>query len=53
LLWVLADFNATYEKPLDTARDKSILIEDIVVDNPREGTMNIGIAGVPSHRTGK
>jgi len=25
------------EKPLDTDREKSILIEDIVVDNPREG----------------
>jgi len=28
------------EKTLDTAREKHILIEDIVVDNPREGSMS-------------
>jgi len=33
------------EKPLDTTREKSIFIEDIVVDNPWEGAMGVGAAG--------
>jgi hypothetical protein len=41
--------NPRQQKPLDTDRDKSILIEDIVIDNPREGLMGVAIAGVRTY----
>jgi hypothetical protein len=34
------------EKPLDTDREKYNLIEDIVVDNPREGALSVATAGI-------
>ena len=37
------------QKPLDTDRKKSILIEDIVVDNPREGSMSVRTMGIPAY----
>jgi len=40
------DSNLPNKKPLDTARKKGILIEDIVVDNPWEGSIDVAIAGV-------
>jgi hypothetical protein len=39
-------FVPPHQKPLDTTRHKSNLIEDIVVDNPLEGSMGDGDAGV-------
>jgi hypothetical protein len=31
---------APQQKPLDTSREKSNILEDIVVDNPWEGSMS-------------
>jgi hypothetical protein len=38
-----------HQKPLDTTHDKGNLIEDIVVDNPQEGMMDVGTTGVPTY----
>gem|GEM_PF-6878987 len=40
------------QKALDTPLEKDILIEDIVVDNPQEGSTNVGTTGVPGCEAG-
>jgi hypothetical protein len=39
-------FESPQQKPLDTLHEKHIFIEDIVVDNPWEGSKSVGTTGI-------